>query len=206
VDLSPEWFEYRIPVKEDPVWNELMKNKDLKDRSLLARPVQAGGPRAGRILTVWLGLGLTLGLGFGVAGCGGSDSGARASETIPAPPDVATVPDDATVTASGLAYRVLEKGPESGVFPTLDDDVTVHYTGWTTDGAMFDSSVPGGDPVTFPLGRLIAGWQEGIQLMQPGDRFRFWIPGALAYDNSPRPDAPRGTLVFDVELRAVPAR
>jgi peptidylprolyl isomerase len=88
----------------------------------------------------------------------------------------------------------------------LDDDVTVHYTGWTTDGVMFDSSVPGGSPVTFPLGRLILGWQEGIQLMQLGDRFRFWVPGALAYDNSSRSDAPRGTLVFDVELKGVPSR
>lgn len=159
-------------------------------------------PNVRRFLQGAAGVFLTIGV---VSGCGGGDRSGAPDGAIPAPPDVASAPAEATVTESGLAYIVLEKGPEDGIRPTLDDDVTVHYTGWTTDGVMFDSSVPG-DPVTFPLGRLIEGWQEGIQLMHPGDRFRFWIPGALAYDNSPRPDAPRGTLVFDVELRAVPAR
>ncbi len=118
---------------------------------------------------------------------------------IPAPDNVAAAPEDAQTSASGLAWVVLEDaaGTES---PSVEDTVTVHYTGWTTDGRMFDSSVQRGEPATFPLGQLIAGWQEAIPLMTVGDKYRFWIPGALAYDNSTRPGAPKGTLVFDIEL------
>jgi peptidylprolyl isomerase len=79
----------------------------------------------------------------------------------------------------------------------------VHYTGWTTDGKMFDSSVARGEPATFPLNGVIKGWTEGVQLMVVGEKRRFWIPGNLAYDNSPRPGAPKGMLVFDVELLAI---
>ena len=84
------------------------------------------------------------------------------------------------------------------------DRVTVHYTGWTTDGKMFDSSVVRGNPSPFSLDAVIAGWTEGLQLMKEGDTFRFWIPGKLAYGDKPRrPGAPAGTLVFDVELVAI---
>jgi peptidylprolyl isomerase len=77
----------------------------------------------------------------------------------------------------------------------------VHYSGWTTDGQMFDSSVTRGQPASFPLDRVIAGWTEGLQLMVVGEKTRFWIPGKLAYGDTPeRPGAPAGTLVFDVEL------
>ena len=78
--------------------------------------------------------------------------------------------------------------------------VEVHYSGWTLDGKMFDSSVSRGQPATFPLDGVIKGWTEGVQLMVEGEKTRFWIPGNLAYDNSSRPDAPRGMLVFDIEL------
>ena len=81
--------------------------------------------------------------------------------------------------------------------------VTVNYSGWTTDGKMFDSSVVRGEPATFPLDHVIPGWTEGVQLMKVGDTFRFWIPGALAYDDPSRPPrrgSPHGMLVFDVEL------
>jgi FKBP-type peptidyl-prolyl cis-trans isomerase len=115
------------------------------------------------------------------------------------PPDVAAAPKDAQVTASGLASKVLVKG-NGTAHPTLESEVTVHYSGWTTDGKMFDSSVQRGEPATFPLNRVIKGWQEGVQLMVVGEKRRFWIPGALAYDNSTRAGAPKGTLVFDVEL------
>ena len=81
--------------------------------------------------------------------------------------------------------------------------VEVHYSGWTTDGKMFDSSVTRGEPATFPLNGVIPGWTEGVQLMVVGEKTRFWIPGNLAYDNSPRPGAPTGTLVFDVELLSI---
>ena len=117
--------------------------------------------------------------------------------TIPAPPDVAAAPANATKTASGLASRVIKPGTGK-THPAKTDMVTVHYTGWTTDGKMFDSSkTGGGTPATFPLDRVIAGWTEGVQLMVAGETRRLWIPEALAYQG--RRD-PKGMLVFDVEL------
>ncbi|MDX2051007.1 MAG: FKBP-type peptidyl-prolyl cis-trans isomerase [Polyangiaceae bacterium] len=118
---------------------------------------------------------------------------------IPAPADVAKPPADAQKTASGLATKVLQKGTGKE-HPTLSDRVSVHYTGWTTDGKMFDSSVQRGQPATFGVTGVIKGWTEGLQLMVTGEKRRFWIPGALAYGESPRAGAPAGMLVFDVEL------
>jgi peptidylprolyl isomerase len=121
---------------------------------------------------------------------------------IPAPPDVAKAPADASVTSSGIASKVLTPGTGTA-HPTGTSSVTVHYSGWTTDGQMFDSSVSRGTPATFPLNQVIKGWTEGVQLMVVGEKRRFWIPGSLAYDNSPRAGAPKGTLVFDIELLAI---
>jgi len=118
-------------------------------------------------------------------------------DQIPAPADVSAPPENATRTASGLAYRVLEQG-KGASHPGPTSRVTVHYTGWTTDGRMFDSSVQRGKPSTFPLDRVIAGWTEGLQLMVTGEKTRFWIPEELAYKG--RPDRPQGMLVFEVEL------
>ena len=118
---------------------------------------------------------------------------------LPAPPDVAAVPSDATATASGLASKVLQAGTGSE-HPTGTDSVTVHYTGWTTDGSMFDSSVTRGQPATFPLNGVIKGWTEGVQLMVVGEKRRFWIPEDLAYGGR---QAPFGLLVFDVELLSI---
>lgn len=127
-------------------------------------------------------------------------------EVIKAPPppetpkDVAAPPKDAKRTKSGLAYRVLDEGTGT-VSPKATDRVRVHYTGWTTDGKMFDSSVTRGQPATFGLNQVIAGWTEGVQLMKEGQKVRFWIPGSLAYGDTPkRPGAPAGMLVFDIEL------
>jgi peptidylprolyl isomerase len=117
------------------------------------------------------------------------------------PEDVAAPPKSAKKTASGLAYRVLKPG--TGKSPKATDSVLVHYTGWTTDGKMFDSSVVRGEPIHFGLGQVIKGWQEGVQLMKVGEKTRFWIPGPLAYGEHPRPGAPAGMLVFDVELLAI---
>ena len=114
-----------------------------------------------------------------------------------APADVASPPSDAEKTASGLASKVLKKG-DGGKKPLATDVVTVHYTGWTTDGKAFDSSVSRGRPATFPLNRVIKGWGEGVQLMTIGEERRFWIPEELAYKG--RAGAPQGMLVFDVEL------
>ena len=114
------------------------------------------------------------------------------------PPDVAAPPKDAKRTASGLAYKSLREG-KGGSHPTKASSVTVHYTGWTTDGKMFDTSLDKGQPISFGLGDVISGWTEGLQLMTVGEKMRFWIPEKLAYKGE-RP--PRGMLVFDVELLA----
>lgn len=116
---------------------------------------------------------------------------------LTAPPDVAAPPADAQRTASGLASKVLRPG--SGTTrPTALARVTVHYSGWTTDGQMFDSSRLRGEPATFPLRGVIPGWTEGLQLMVAGEQRRFWIPVELAYNG--QPNMPPGMLVFDVEL------
>ncbi len=118
----------------------------------------------------------------------------------PAPADVAAPPADAERTASGLASKVLSPGKgERKPGPT--SVVTVHYSGWTTDGKAFDSSVSRGSPARFPLNRVIPGWTEGLQLMVEGEERRFWIPVELAYNN--RPGKPAGMLVFDVELLSI---
>jgi FKBP-type peptidyl-prolyl cis-trans isomerase len=122
---------------------------------------------------------------------------APAPKTIPAPKDVAAPPADAETTPSGLATKVLVPG-KGTVHPGLTDSVEVHYTGWTTDGKMFDSSVVHGKPLTFPLNGVIAGFSEGLQLMVEGEKRRLWIPAKLAYEG--HPDKPQGMLVFDVEL------
>ena len=126
----------------------------------------------------------------------------KAPDPPPVPEDVAAAPKTATKTKSGLAYRVLKPG--TGKQPKGTDTVLVHYSGWTTDGKLFDSSVMRGKPISFRLDQVIKGWTEGVQLMKVGEKARFWIPGNLAYGDKPtRPGAPAGTLVFDVELIAI---
>ena len=113
------------------------------------------------------------------------------------PADVAAPPADASRTPSGLAYKVLRPG--TGVEkPKRRNTVVVHYTGWTTDGMRFDSSVLRGEPAEFGLGDVIKGWTEGLQLMTEGELTRFWIPARLAYGNAR--GKPQGMLVFDIEL------
>jgi FKBP-type peptidyl-prolyl cis-trans isomerase len=126
----------------------------------------------------------------------------KIKEVPKAPEDVAATPADAEKTASGIASRVLQKGSGT-THPKATDRVRVHYSGWTTNGKMFDSSVANNEPVVFPLNQVIAGWTEGVQLMVEGEKRRFWIPAKLAYGDSPPPGAPAGTLVFDVELLAI---
>jgi FKBP-type peptidyl-prolyl cis-trans isomerase len=115
------------------------------------------------------------------------------------PEDVAKAPESADKTATGIASRVLTKGTGTA-HPKPTDEVEVHYSGWTTDGKLFDSSVMRGETITFPLNRVIPGWTEGVQLMVEGEKRRLWIPAKLAYGESPPSGAPAGTLVFDVEL------
>jgi FKBP-type peptidyl-prolyl cis-trans isomerase len=136
-----------------------------------------------------------------VSGCSrSSEPAGRAAESprqIPAPPDVAAAPSDASVTATGLASRVITPGTGTR-HPRPNSRVTVHYTGWTADGKMFDSSVARNEPSTFGLDEVIPGWTQGVQMMVPGERRRFWIPASLAYEGVP--DKPQGPLVFDIEL------
>jgi len=122
---------------------------------------------------------------------------AESADPLAAPADVAEPPKDAEFTASGLASKVLKAGTGKEK-PGAEDKVKVHYTGWTTDGERFDSSVERGEPAEFPLNRVISGWTEGLQLMVVGEKRRFWIPQDLAYKGRPGP--PAGMLVFDVEL------
>ena len=99
---------------------------------------------------------------------------------IPAPADVASPPADAVKEKSGLSTKVITEGKGKDR-PRTFDSVKVHYTGWTKDGKMFDSSVARGAPAEFGVEEVIKGWTEGLQLMVEGEKRRFWIPAALAY-------------------------
>jgi peptidylprolyl isomerase len=110
---------------------------------------------------------------------------------------VAAPPPGSLKTTSGLSTLVLQPG-QGTRRPRPSDRVTVHYSGWTTDGKMFDSSVAGGTPATFSVNEVIDGWTEGLQLMVEGEKRRFWIPESLAYKG--QAGSPQGMLVFDVEL------
>jgi FKBP-type peptidyl-prolyl cis-trans isomerase len=103
-------------------------------------------------------------------------------------------------TQSGLQYEVIEQG--TGKSPKATDTVVAHYSGWLTDGTLFDSSYARGEPTSFPLNRVIPGWTEGLQLMKVGGKYLFSIPGPLAYGTrgSPPKIGPNATLVFLVEL------
>jgi FKBP-type peptidyl-prolyl cis-trans isomerase len=106
-----------------------------------------------------------------------------------------------TVTASGLQYEVIKKG--AGLKPKATDKVKVHYVGTTLDGKEFDSSIKRGQPVEFPLSNVIPGWTEGLQLMNVGSKFKFYIPSKLAYGEAGAPQGgigPNSVLVFEVEL------
>ncbi|MDX2108727.1 MAG: FKBP-type peptidyl-prolyl cis-trans isomerase [Verrucomicrobiota bacterium] len=118
-------------------------------------------------------------------------------DPLKAPADVAQPPKDAIKTASGLASKVLAPG-SGAIHPRATDSVTVHYSGWYTNGNLFDSSHKRGQPATFGLNQVIAGWTEGLQLMVEGEKRRLWIPENLAYKG--QPGRPAGMLVFDVEL------
>jgi peptidylprolyl isomerase len=134
-------------------------------------------------------------------------------------------PASAKKTDSGLAYRLLSSGKPDGPHPKQYDVVIVHYTGWTTDGKMVESTIPNGKPTSFPIGRntwfsgpggfrrgVMKGLEEVVQLMKVGDKMRCWIPadladaiyspsaGVLGEDAKPLAEDPRGPLVYDIEL------
>ncbi len=115
--------------------------------------------------------------------------------------------DGVKATDSGILYEVISEG--TGTKPTAaTDTVVVHYTGTLIDGTKFDSSVDRGQPATFALNQVIKGWTEGVQLMNTGSKYRFFIPPELAYGSDARPGSPIGpnsTLIFDIELIEVKA-
>ncbi|HBJ83922.1 MAG TPA: peptidylprolyl isomerase [Verrucomicrobiales bacterium] len=126
------------------------------------------------------------------------------ASVAPSAAATASVGSGLHTTASGLQYEVLRRGTGT-VSPTATDTVRVHYHGTTLSGAVFDSSVERGEPISFPLNGVIRGWTEGVQLMKVGDKFRFVIPFNLAYGaNSPSPKIPPySTLVFEIELLGI---
>jgi len=108
--------------------------------------------------------------------------------------------DGVITLPSGLQYQVLKEG--NGKKPTAKDTVQCHYEGFLIDGTVFDSSIQRGEPATFPLQQVIAGWTEGLQLMQEGAKYRFFIPYRLAYGEGGAGNSipPFAALIFDVEL------
>jgi FKBP-type peptidyl-prolyl cis-trans isomerase FklB len=106
-------------------------------------------------------------------------------------------------TASGLEYKVIKSG--TGESPKPDDKVKVHYHGTLIDGTVFDSSVQRGEPIVFPVGAVIPGWVEALQLMKVGDKWQLFIPAKLAYgEQSPTPAIPpNSVLIFEVELLGI---
>jgi len=140
---------------------------------------------------------IVLALACTLAACTLKDSGT--GNDAAAPSDVAAPPADALRTPSGLASKMLRVGLGRD-HPGPHSQVLVNYTGWTPDGKMFDTSVKTGGPIPLRVDQVIAGWTEGLQLMVPGEKRRFWIPGKLAYDAIDMAGAPKGPLVFDIEL------
>ncbi len=114
-----------------------------------------------------------------------------------------SVKADVAVTASGLQYKVITEG--SGDKPEANSTVNVHYEGRFLNGEVFDSSYERGEPISFPLGGVIAGWTEGLQLMMPGAKYELYIPYHLAYGKKGSPPVvpPCATLIFQVELLEV---
>ena len=143
-------------------------------------------------------------------GCSKTTQPGGDANAVTNPPAAAAAPAsgsqsvEMTATASGLKYQVLKHGTGT-VSPKATDTVKVHYEGRLLDGTVFDSSIARGQPISFPLNRVIPGWTEGLQLMKVGDKFKFEIPAKLAYGANPptRAIPPNSTLVFEVELLGI---
>lgn len=181
--------------------------------SIVNAGVTAGGTSSRTGKTI-LGLMLVLGLGLFLSGCslfGGKTSRAPIAANERA---VWAVTEGekllarngkrskVTTTASGLQYEVMRSGDRAGPMPRPQDSVRAHYEGATIDRVTFDSSYLRGKPAEFPVGALIPGWIEALQLMRPGDVWKLWVPSKLAYGERGQPGSigPNETLVFQIEL------
>jgi peptidylprolyl isomerase len=167
-----------------PGWAEGMMLLVPGDRATLWVPVELGyaadeGPPGALVVEVEL-----------VDILRGSDA-----ELLP----IAVPPADAKRTPSGIAFVVIREGSGTA-HPGPNDRITAHYSGWTTDGKQFDSSYARGKPIEFRTAHVIKGWGEAVSLMLVGEKTRFWIPEALAYQG--KAGRPAGMLVFDIELVA----
>ena len=113
--------------------------------------------------------------------------------------------DGIKTTASGLQYKVIKAG--TGKIPKATDTVKTHYAGTLIDGTEFDSSIKRGEPATFPVGGVIKGWTEALQLMPVGSKWQLFIPADIAYGEPGRPPVigPNATLIFDIELLSIEA-
>jgi len=149
-----------------------------------------------RYLLIWV-----LALLIGAAGCGKKTEKSAGMKTDGIP-EISAMTD---TTGTGLVIQEIKEG--SGQKARLENFVTVHYSGWFTDGKLFDSSIPRNKPFTIKLGakQVIAGWEEGIQGMKVGGKRRLTIPPDLAYGEKGYPGVipPQATLVFDIELLSV---
>lgn len=129
---------------------------------------------------------------------------AAASKAAAPPPVIPVKPADAIVLKDGLAYKVLKPGTGT-LHPKLTDNVTANYSLWKADGTFLESTCDAAtgkcDPATFPLAKLIPGWQEIIPMMVSGEKLRVWLTSDLSYGDPPRkPNRPAGPLVFEIEL------
>lgn len=119
------------------------------------------------------------------------------------PADLHTPPDRAVKSASGLALLVLKNG-DGRQHPAMTSQVTLHYSGWTSDGKLFESTVMSGHPAVYLVGNTLPGWQEALVQMVVGEKARLWVPASLAYGERPVNNmSPAGDLVFDLELLAI---